>query len=124
MLNKVRKTRKVRKSQTQAPTNSASIQTNDGRRVELDASVQPKSRYVAEATKPGKRQTDDAEIRQALFDFVDEEGFVDVLDWLAEYAEARRADVPKSDQPMRAYWRKLQLFAKECADKADRQEVR
>lgn len=127
MLNKVRKSRKVRKqTQTQnTDTPRATVRTQDGRgTIELDASVQPKPRYTPEATKPGKRQTDDAEIRAAFFEFVDEEGFVDVLDWMAEYAESRRAEVPKSDQPMRAYWRKLQLFAKECADRADNQEVR
>lgn len=71
-----------------------------------------------EKRKPAARSTSD-EAQARLFKFIETHGLVQTLDMFAAYSEAKRDDTPVSDQPLRAYWRKIQKCIKEAADRID-----
>lgn len=56
-------------------------------------------------------------MRDRLYNILDEIGPYDVLTLVAEYCECERDEIPKSNQPYRAYWRRAQLVIQECAER-------
>lgn len=56
-------------------------------------------------------------MRDRLYNILDEIGPYDVLTLVAEYCECERDEIPKANQPYRAYWRRAQLVIEECAER-------
>jgi hypothetical protein len=66
--------------------------------------------------RPGARVRE-SKMRDRLYNILDEIGPYDVLTLVAEYCECERDEVPKTNQPYRAYWRRAQLVIEECAER-------